>query len=123
VSSTVSQLATWALLGSSLKAYLGISGSGEDAQLQLWLAASAEMADQYLDGALFDSLPASVEQALYDVVRLHRSRQDNDGVARAKTNDLEVGYGVTGATVATQALRTLRMWLRPYKSHRELDVS
>jgi hypothetical protein len=116
---TVSSLATFTALGTSLKSYLGISGSAEDSMLTLWLGAAASAADLYLDGTSFNTLPADVQLALFMAVQVWRSRSASDGLRSARTKDLQEDYA--SAYISDAALGMMRPLLRPYKTHRCLD--
>jgi len=122
---TVASFCTWALQETGLKAFLGVVGTAEDLNLQLYLAAAAETADQYLDLttaeiALFTTLPEMVRLAVYSGVRAWRFRSNNSGLMEAKTKDLTEKF--SSAFAADAAMGDMRTLLRPFKlSTRELD--
>jgi len=94
---------TWAAYETPLKAYLGVSGSSEDASLQMWLAAATGAADRFMnnpfDGSSTiapDTLPTEVVLGVYEYVRGARSSLGQNarpfGLMSARTGDLSETY-------------------------------
>ncbi len=102
---------TWAAYETPLKAYVDVSGSSEDANLQLWLAAAVDAADRFMNNP-FDAtddlspstLPDVVILGVYEYVRLARSVLGSTGkglgVKSAKTGDLSEAYVAGGSSRA-----------------------
>lgn len=119
MASNVNTLMTWAAYEAPLKAYLGVTGTSEDASLQLWLAAMTESVDMYLE-ATYTTLPSTIVLAVYIAIATMRERQASGGGLRsASTKDLSEAYMFSFASDA--ALASCRALLRPYKTNRELD--
>lgn len=126
---TVSAVITWADKEVALKAYLGISGTAEDTNLQLWLEASAEMADQYLERTFTytapevpaDAVPKNVEIGCYEFCKFIRERNlINTATTMVKTDRLQENYAAptgAGAMAATfaGALSQARIYWDPWK--------
>jgi hypothetical protein len=98
---------TWAAYEAPLKAYLGLTGSAEDAQLQLWLTSAAEDCDNYTGNDFTDAdgspitHPKSIELGIYEWVKNFRSWYDperNAGLSQVQTGPLREMYrgGVSG---------------------------
>lgn len=104
---------TWALHEASLKAYLGITGDGENVLLERWLASAAADCDRFMkwyytdeDGDTVDLTPTDpssnplIEQGVYEWVRVFRqvSTSVPMGVKGAKqgTVSISVSGGVNG---------------------------
>jgi hypothetical protein len=117
--STVAELMTWALQGPALKSYLGVSGSAEDTTLALYLGAWAEAADLYLDGADFDTLPPTVQLAVFGAVQITRDQYGRGDLRSVQTKDLRETFAFAFSTDAS--LASMRALLRPWKENRELD--
>jgi hypothetical protein len=111
---------TWALKESALKAYLGITGTSEDTNLELWLAVMAEAADYYIE-AEFATLPKTVEMGVYLGVGILRGRRDTDGIAEIETKDLRQRYFEKAAFATDAAFRASRDMWRFTKNDRSLD--
>lgn len=109
---TAASTFTWASYGTALKAYLGVSGSSEDTNLELWLAAAAEDCDDYCgwywtdeDDELRDETPDThsnkTKLGIYEWVRAYRSYVLRGagvrvGVIEIKTGPLKEKYGSGG---------------------------
>lgn len=118
---TVSDSLTWAVVEAPLKAYLGVSGSAEDASLQLWLASATDAADRFLNNDFVDDagsdipIPDAVRLGVFEWIRLARQTMGASGlpigavaVASVKTGDLSESYTTVqpggGSGVSTDRL-------------------
>lgn len=106
---------TFAAEGAALKTYLGITGTAEDTNLTLWLAAAARKCDNLLKGEDFVdddgndvAHPAGIRLGVYEWVRAFRtwfqSERQSDLTQRT-TGPLRETYRAdrVGAQVATEA--------------------
>jgi hypothetical protein len=99
---TAAETYIWATYGTALKAYLGISGSAEDASLTLWLAAAAEDCDDYVGPTAFVdddgedvTHPVKIRVGIYEWVgamRAWRARAERAGLASVSTGALSESY-------------------------------
>jgi len=114
---TVAELMTWTLMETPLKAFLSVSGSGEDSNLQLWLGAMAAACDSHLDitdeDDEFTTLPDPVKLAVFMAVEILRHRHGlKDGLTYSTTNALAESYKEAFASDA--AFASQRTLLAPY---------
>lgn len=106
----ISTTHTWDALSAELKTWLGVSGSGEDAQLRLYYSDALRAAQVYLgnpftdeDGNDIDTLAdedtyGGLKLGLFVFVKRAREADARAaGVARVKTGDLEEQFSVTGS--------------------------
>lgn len=102
---TVSESLTFAVVESALKAYLGVSGTDEDASLRLWLASATDAADRFLNNDFEDDagadlpIPDAVTLGVFEWIRLARQTMGTSGlpigavaVQSVKTGDLAQTY-------------------------------
>lgn len=108
---------TWAAYEAPLKAYLGVTGNDEDANLQLWLTAAAEDCDHYTGNKFTDddgdpiTHPVSIRVGIYEWVKHFRSWYNpnrNAGAIEIQTGSLREKYqggntGTDGAHLARAA--------------------
>lgn len=102
---------TWASHEAELKSYLGVSGSSEDAKLELWLDAITSEADRFIDGgplheddtADLDAEWSMVKLGVWEAMKRWREAQElRPDLVSVKTDDLTETYS-TGRRITTTA--------------------
>jgi hypothetical protein len=95
---------TWDATKVELKAYIGITDTSEDVQLELYLAAAVDQGDTYCNNPFTDdddvdvAHPEQVKLGVFEWVRHRRDLGHTGGSGRpigltsAKTGDLSEGY-------------------------------
>jgi hypothetical protein len=123
---------TWAAYEAGLKAYLGVVGTAEDANLQLWLESAAEDCDNYTENDFTDDAggdithPKNILLGIYEWVKHFRSWYDpnrNSGAVEIQTGPLREKYqggnmGTDGSILARAA--AYPHWY-PSKVHIDLE--
>ncbi len=99
---TAAETYTFATYGAALKAYLGLTGSAEDAFLTLWLASAAEDCDDFVGPTAFEdddgvdiAHPTKIRVGIYEWVgamRAWRARAGQAGLASVSTGNLSESY-------------------------------
>lgn len=121
---------TWALYEAPLKAYLGVTGTAEDDNLQLWLTAAAEDCDFYTGNDFTDgdgdpiTHPVSIRVGIYEWVKHFRSWYDpnrNAGATEISTGPLREKY--QGGNVGTDGSILARAAAQPHWYPSKIDIS
>lgn len=113
----VSEAYTWVAFEAELKIYLGVVGSGEDADLKLWWEGAAlTAADTFIDRDFVDSETgldidittdefAGIKLGLFQFMKIYRGGQPaflrDPTVKSEKVDDLSKSYGSIGEFVAS----------------------
>jgi hypothetical protein len=118
----VAERMTWTGYETQIKAYCGVTGSSEDDNLQLWLAAATDAADRYMNNPFDGSsnlapetLPTVVELGVYEYIKQARLVLGETGrpigLMSVKTGDLSETY-TTGVSAGTGgvAINTIEMF-------------
>lgn len=105
----------------TVKSYLGVTGTSDDALLTLWLAAAKRAADDYCINPFTDAdgeeeaIAEPVELGILDYVGWHyMSRRRGKNVTEEKVGDLSVKYAVF-ATVPDMLAWVQATWWAPYR--------
>jgi hypothetical protein len=110
---TAKETYTWADYGELLKAYLGVTDSSEDVNLEDWLASAAEDCDDYTGNLFVDSdgvditHPVKIKTGVFEWVRVFRQwYRDNKtaGATMVKTGPLQENYGPREAVEAAREI-------------------
>lgn len=126
---TVEDTYTWAAVESELKTWLGVSGSAEDTQLQLWLSAVTQLADDYIGPAYTDDdgddlpIPDRVKVGVFEGIRILRDNTRDQargvGLRSVKTGDNTETYDSGTSDVD---LHTVRKAVRGYWWYEKTNV-
>lgn len=120
---TAADTYTWATYATALKAYLGVSGSTEDTNLQLWLESAAVDCDDFVGEDAFTdddgdpiTHPIKVKLGIFEWVKAYRSRTlrgAGPGVTSVRTGSLAETYSNDGAPDAAALARAAArdLWL------------
>ncbi len=125
---TLVEHVTWASYETELKSFLGVTGVGEDINLEMWLDAAAEMGDAFIDVDFVDDdgndadPPVNTVIGCFAYVKGIRDATNRNLMhTEVKTASLMEKYiNPAGATSASSvhaiALRAARPYWDPYKA-------
>ena len=124
---TAASTYTWATYSVALKAYLGVSGSTEDTNLQLWLESAAVDCDDFVGEDAFTdddgdpiAHPSKIKLGIFEWVKAYRARAQRGagpGVTSVRTGSLAETYSNDGTPDAGALARAAArdLWMASVK--------